>query len=124
MEKESNSVEEAGKILLPVPWQSWTIEFSRLLPVGEIAGEQPLIEDFMDAHLAKFLDMKPIQVKKLFRYKWTILKKGSHRYKLEVFAADFTFTICKDDNRYIIFRKGIIFKGSDKNTVKLKPPEV
>jgi hypothetical protein len=123
MENETGNAEEVGKVLLAVAWQSWTIEFHKTLPSDEIPRERPLIEDFMDAHLAKFLDMKPVQVKNLFRYKWTRLK-GTHRYKLEVFAADFTFTICKEDNRYVILRKDIIFKGSDKNTVKLKPPDL
>jgi hypothetical protein len=125
MENETNTVDELGKVQLPAPLQSWTIEFHKELPFEEISREQLLIEEFMDAHLTEFLSMKSNQVKRLFKYRWTpLLKRKSHRYKLEVFAADFTFAICKDDNKYIVFKPDPIFKGSDKNTVKLKPPAV
>jgi hypothetical protein len=125
MENETNTVEEVAGTLLPVPWITWTIEFNKTLPPEEIPGELPLIQDFLDTHLSKFLDINTIRGTKLFRYRWTARQKGSHTYKLEIFSIlDFTFSIVREDSRYTILRKDILFRGSDKNTIKLKPPAI
>jgi hypothetical protein len=125
MENETNTVEEVAGTLLPVPWITWNIEFNKLLSKEEIPGEIPLIQNFLDDHLSRFLDIKPVKGKKLFKYRWSPKQKGSRTYKLEIFSImDFTFSICREENKYVILRKDILFRGSDKNTIKLKPPEL
>lgn len=126
--------EEANKktkILVGKPWMTCNVNFSALLPLGELPGEIPKVATFLNGYLAELTGLTQ-NLDAPFRYVWNPSEKNPRSYLLQVFLnakPEFftrpsppakSLTITRDGEKYLIDNRRS--DRATKNTVEIAPP--